>query len=1295
MLIERHNHEHPRRLIGQAAILAVLSSFSIFSTDTCSGQGGPPSIPPGSQFPPNSWSLSALPWDSDFGDPARAYTGLNVVPGWSNDGTCLSVDTNCAYLNLEVYQQPDSWTNISVDSSNGSLSFWYQANYTSVADGGDGPGNWAALINIGAYTTNATVGDWLLAIDPPASNILFLTASGGSRQVVFKYPIDMDAGDWWQIGVSWSDTNTCLYLNGQLATNGGPVVYRPTYGECLEYGFFVGSLGTNGNGQARGQFQNLLSYDYPLSPDEVARDYAGISAAILDWGATIRGGGGFHANDSGPPEVGGGDGGGSTNSPPAFNFTQPTNGLWLEMTGVSNGTAYLNLHNATNYVYEVFSTTDLSAPWNIETEVFPGTNQPTTPFTVPQSERGDLFLWARDWTGITSNGNQTPDWWFWYYFGTLGLSDTNMDSAGNTLISDYQNGMDPNVIAFNLAVTNQYVKSGNVPLQITGTTGTPFYMATLVDDTNLADANWIPYNPSPLALIGTNEGWHQIWFGLRGLPPDGKQTWAWTRVKLLTPPVLVITNPASSTVMQPMIEVQGFSPQPLASLTFDLSNAAGLWTNRQAFVLAQCYDTNTMSLTTNTFQAFDVPLSNGANLLTFHATDPAGNVSTTNFAYALNYAGRTNPPVVQLYWPLNGTQIPGSSFTQRGSVDDFTTTLQATITDASGHSNSVSAIVERNGNFWIENLPLAAGSNQVTLTAIDVASNVTTTNISVIGSSLVLTMNAVNNSQLWQSTEQVSGTISDPTMSVWVNGVEGANHGDGTWDATVPTTAGGTAVFQTRAIANTDNGGSGTGAGGGTPTFVKMCNPASDTAVDVEMSQDRPARLYGSRYSMNVNETSTQFQIEWPGSNDHITNIDNWAGNIFWSDGAAGSSSDVTTKGENGDIGTFEDDWSIPASDWGENVCGTENWGPYTWPLCMGVDFPEEYCDVDLPTNYDGAVYYGVEFWWWKSTYLRQAQLNMQFDAGGKGVPGGQNLFLVTASATDMLSTNPILPQSISIGSLGNLDSNGNLWVTLPSGDPDVTPKVAGKQYYTFTLNGTLYSPNAQCVASTPTNTARTTIGVGEKVTVGFSPWLPVNATWSVSAGSISPARGTMATFTAPSTAAANVTVRATIGNTTISFPPFTVVAPSGVDHADIVSTNSYPAGQAAAGMQLYVTFAPTNVCFSNVSVMEVQVPATNIYGWFTNSTLQHLVDTNANKWVPLNSDNQLIDTVGGGPYTNWSSGGYTLITPNVWQVSGSAATNAMVSVSTIRVIDPSGTVTVQKCGRQIQRTTNNVITTN
>ena len=142
--------------------------------------------------------------------------------------------------------------------------------------------------------------------------------------------------------------------------------------------------------------------------------------------------------------------------------------------------------------------------------------------------------------------------------------------------------------------------------------------------------------------MGGVEGWHSVWVGLKGLPPNAQQTWQQIQIKLiLTPPVLVITNPIPGIVTQPMIEVQGFCTEPLASLTFDLTNAAGAISNQQALVISQYYDVNAGCYTTNAFQAFDVALTNGANVVTFHATDMAGNITTTNFTYTLDYSGKT------------------------------------------------------------------------------------------------------------------------------------------------------------------------------------------------------------------------------------------------------------------------------------------------------------------------------------------------------------------------------------------------------------------------------------------------------------------------------------------------------------------------------------------------------------------------------------------------------------------------------------------------------------------------------
>ena len=174
--------------------------------------------------------------------------------------------------------------------------------------------------------------------------------------------------------------------------------------------------------------------------------------------------------------------------------------------------------------------------------------------------------------------------------------------------------------------------------------------------------------------------------------------------------------------------MQGYSPEALSAISCDVSNADGVFSDQMILVLDQFYNTNTFEFTTNTFQGFDLDLANGVNTITVHATDLAGNVTTTNFNFTL--ASDTVAPVVQLWWPEDGAQLCGDTFTWRGLVDDPTATLTATV-DGGGTTTTVAGLVERDGKFWFEDLPLAAGTSSLTLTAVDHWGNMTTTTISV------------------------------------------------------------------------------------------------------------------------------------------------------------------------------------------------------------------------------------------------------------------------------------------------------------------------------------------------------------------------------------------------------------------------------------------------------------------------------------------------------------------------------------------------------------------------------------
>jgi hypothetical protein len=509
--------------------------------------------------------------------------------------------------------------------------------------------------------------------------------------------------------------------------------------------------------------------------------------------------------DASPPDLSdtNDDGGGYTNisylSLPPIN----TNILWLQITNVANGSVYANLNMATDTVYAIWSTTNLLTPlagWQVVTELWP-TNETTNalPFTVSTGGNPHLYLTAEDWIGVTENGNTTPDWWFWENFGTTALSDTNLDGYGNTLLTDYQNGTDPNILQFSIQVANDFVASMNVPVSLNVFAGVPSYVAISVDDTNYEnDANWTAYTSSNLNVnLGFNSGWHEVWIGLRGFADATNQAaWQYVRLKLnYSPPVLVITNPTVSTISVPLVQIKGYTAQNLASVTYDISNATGVVTGQSGGITDKYYDTTTWELTTNYFEAVDVPLAVGLNVITLHATDMAGNITTTNLNLTLDYSSRTNPPAVQLFWPQNGEQISGSNFTWRGWVDDPMATVSAQIIGADGSTNKVNGYMERNGNFWVENLPMPNGTNSLTLTVTDSAGNIATTNIAVSTSSLVVTMTPIPDAQLWAKTVTATGSISDSTQSLWINGVK-AGVTNGVWTANnVPMTDGGTAIF--------------------------------------------------------------------------------------------------------------------------------------------------------------------------------------------------------------------------------------------------------------------------------------------------------------------------------------------------------------------------------------------------------------------------------------------------------------------------------------------------------------------
>ena len=214
-----------------------------------------------------------------------------------------------------------------------------------------------------------------------------------------------------------------------------------------------------------------------------------------------------------------------------------------------------------------------------------------------------------------------------------------------------------------------------------------------------------------MAILGT-DGPYDVSVGLRGFPTNATATWETVGlVKNTVAPMLTVTNSVNgSTVHQTLIQFQGLASEPLSTLTYDLTNAIGALTNQNAYLTGPVSYTNGVPSVTNGFQSDAVNLALGANAITLHATDWAGN--QTNVTFTVNYSLNTNPPVLTPIWPSAGMLIIGTNITIQAKVSDPTATVSATV-----NGNMMQGLVDAFGSVWVQNVPLNLGSNAVTLTA--------------------------------------------------------------------------------------------------------------------------------------------------------------------------------------------------------------------------------------------------------------------------------------------------------------------------------------------------------------------------------------------------------------------------------------------------------------------------------------------------------------------------------------------------------------------------------------------------
>lgn len=644
-----------------------------------------------------------------------------------------------------------------------------------------------------------------------------------------------------------------------------------------------------------------------------------------------------------PPSSGGG--GPNTNPPPELSFNPPYTvpGLKVTIPTTSSTNFHFSLLEADpNGKYAIFySSTINSSDWSNVLEGVTGQTNFILP--IPTDESG-YFRAARMDVPVIS----AADLSVYFPYDTVG---TNMATA---------------------------LIEGDPALS----------MAVSTNCTAISNAVWIPFNAVPLVVFGTNEGVHEICFGLKG--SDGIEHWSQATITLdLTPPTLVVTNLPSGSTERPIVQIQGYATERLAALTFDVINTVGTLTNAPGFVIGQFFDTNSFQFTTNWFQCFDVGLANGTNTIVIRATDIAGNVATTNLLYVLDISGDTNPPTIKLIWPLDGMHLSGTNFTARGTLDDETAQIIAEIVDASGATNRVDGSVERNGQFWVDELPLSAGTNHLVLTALDAAGNFTTTNLSLIKSAVELVINPIDENQLNRNTVTINGTVSDASFEVWINGVQATVDESCNWTAEeVPIYGNGTAIFDASAYL----------AAQGTT------NTTSQPQAVTSFSTERPPSIYTSQYQDSWTQDDGTYG-HWTNTKKYVAEVDDAGrlsyngistsiGNLgpsvewWWDVSYAWSDSDPV--GYSTAVENIEGHTEAANGAGLNSLCGYYMHNTKSVPSASSSSIFHYFCKID----YHWDVFFG------KRRYARNARTTQQLKTGGRSGVNKKTLFTISAGAT-------------------------------------------------------------------------------------------------------------------------------------------------------------------------------------------------------------------------------------------------------------------------------------------------------
>lgn len=219
----------------------------------------------------DEWSFDdTTNWTSDAGYYPTLVSNIALSP--LGPGNSLAVDSQTnSLLEFNVWESSGA-TNLNLEGA-GSVMCWFAPNWASTSDTNDdgtGPGVPGRLLEVGTFTTNASYGWWSLYMDSGGNNLYFSAQDElGDQTNYLSTPVTWTSNEWHLLALTWSETNTALYVDGDTVATGPGISVLPSM-EVASNGFSIGSDMATGTMQMHGAINGLQSYNYPLAASDVS-----------------------------------------------------------------------------------------------------------------------------------------------------------------------------------------------------------------------------------------------------------------------------------------------------------------------------------------------------------------------------------------------------------------------------------------------------------------------------------------------------------------------------------------------------------------------------------------------------------------------------------------------------------------------------------------------------------------------------------------------------------------------------------------------------------------------------------------------------------------------------------------------------------------------------------------------------------------------------------------------------------------------------------------------------------------